>query len=218
MIRSGFAAVISVLAIMSLQADTLKLDYASLYSHTRKLDKETMPALQFAFGFAHKDQSHLCGIKRAFIRTQKQDIPLKVTAEQRFTVPSERALKLAEAVVNVELDEMAQRCDMSVQLETREDYLRADYSLDELKMLQRQYTAFFDQMGGFMSFLMPSVQGLIMHFEQPLKQAVMADGQHPEPGIRDSQLQISRDWLAQQQESNVLNLQDKPRRIVAWVE
>lgn len=217
MSRFSFVIIIISLAAIPLQADTLKLDYASLYSHTRKLDQETMPALQFAFGFAHQKQPRMCRIKHAFIHTPKQDITLQVTSEQRFTVPSERALKLAEAVINVELDDMAEHCDMSVQLETKENYLRANYSLGELNMLQRQYIAFFDQMGGFMSFLMPSVKGLIMHFDQPPEQHAVSEGLQPQPGINGNQLQISRKWLAKQQELN-LTLQEKPRRIVAWVE
>ncbi len=111
-------AVLSGLWAIPAQAGTLKLEYSSLYSHTRKLDPETMPALQFAFGFAHQQQQRLCNIKEAFIHTQKQNIALKVTPENRFTVPSERALKLDKAVVNIELDDMADDCDMSVQLES----------------------------------------------------------------------------------------------------
>lgn len=205
------------LYVMPLQADTLELDYGSLYSHTRKLDPETMPALQFAFGFAHQQQQRLCVIKKVFIHTQKQDIALEVTPENRFTVPSERALKLARAVVNVELDDMADDCDMSVQLETTNEYLKTQYHLEELKVLQRQYAEFFDQMGGFMSFLMPEVKGLIIHFDQQPTGHARTDGDLPVPEIIDQQMRLSNDWLDRQERAG-LHLPAKPRRIVSWVE
>jgi hypothetical protein len=205
------------LYVMPLQADTLELDYGSLYSHTRKLDPETMPALQFAFGFMHQQQQRLCVIKKVFIHTQKQDIALEVTAENRFTVPSERALKLARAVVNVELDDMADDCDMSVQLETTNEYLKTQYYPEELKVLQRQYAEFFDQMGSFMSFLMPEVKGLIIHFEQQPTGQVRTDGDLPVPEIIDQQMRLSNDWLDRQKRAG-LHLPAKPGRIVAWVE
>ena len=205
------------LCAMPIQADTLELDYGSLYSHTRKLDAETMPALQFAFGFAHRQQKRLCNINEAFIHTQKQNIALKVTPENRFTVPSERALKLARAVVNIELDDMADDCDMSVQLETTAEHLKSDYPLHELQSLQRQYMAFFDQMGGFMSFLMPKVRGLNIHFAQQPAQQAKIDGGIALPDISDNQLRLSNQWLEQQHEAE-LQLPAKPMRIVAWVE
>lgn len=211
------AAVLSGLWGAQLQADTLELDYASLYSHTRKLDPETMPALQFAFGFAHRHQQRLCVIKRAFIHTQKQDIALHVTPENRFTVPSERALKLAKAVVNIELADKVDDCDMSVQLETTKEYLKASYLVEELAELHRQYVEFFDQMGGLMSFLMPQVQGLVVHFERQPAGPARINGDLPGPEITDQQMRFSNEWLELQQNAT-LHLPAQPRRIVAWVE
>lgn len=210
------AILISLYAVPA-QTDTLELDYASLYSHTRKLDSETMPALQFAFGFAHQQRQGLCKIERVFIHTPKQDIPLRVKPGQRFTLPSERALKLAKAVVNVELNDNVDDCDMSVQLETTEEYLKTHYNLQELRDLQHQYVAFFDKMGGMLAFLMPAVQGLVIHFEQQPTVAIKTDGQTETPAIIDKQLRLSKQWLSEQ-DRGVLQLPAKPKRIVAWVE
>ncbi|HCA75179.1 MAG TPA: DUF2987 domain-containing protein, partial [Alteromonas sp.] len=60
--------------------------------HINKIGDESTSALQFAFGFLRVGTSDLCPINQATIVTQKQDIPLTVTAENRFLVPKERAL------------------------------------------------------------------------------------------------------------------------------
>ena len=159
----------------TVHAETLSIEYASFYSHVKKLDDEETNALQFAFGFKRVQKDELCPVNQAFIQTQKQTIPLQVTDEYRFTVPSEKALKMAKALVVVELGEKANLCDMSVQLETKPEYLKAEYDAQTLKTLFSQYQAFFDNMGGFMSFLMPSADGLKMHFDQLDSHTVSAD-------------------------------------------
>ncbi|MCC2615715.1 DUF2987 domain-containing protein [Aestuariibacter halophilus] len=146
-------------------ADPLEVEYASFYSHLRKLDNEDLTALQFSFGFKHVGTSTLCHIENALVHTDKQDIPLVVTPEQRFHLPYEKALKLAQATVRIELTEPSNQCDMSVLLETKPEYLKTHYQSEELTLLLDQYRAFFDDMGGFLSFMMPDAVGLKFWFD-----------------------------------------------------
>jgi hypothetical protein len=145
-------------------ADELLVDYKTFYSHVRKLDSEETNALQFAFGFINIRTKDLCEIKSARISTQKQQIPVEVSSENRFTLPSEKALRLADAVVILDLAVASNICDISVQLETKPEYLSNTYTTDKLDFLYKQYTAFFNDVGGFMSFMMPKVDGLTFQF------------------------------------------------------
>ena len=164
----------SLLAFVS-HGETMTMDYGSFYSHVKKLDDEDTSALQFAFGFKRVQHDYLCPIKGAFIQTQKKNIPLNVTAENRFTVPSEKALKMAKAVVVVELGEKSNLCDMSVQLETKPAFLKTQYDAGTLEMLLMQYQHFFDKMGGIMSFLMPSADGLKFHFAEQIDDKISSN-------------------------------------------
>ena len=148
-----------------LRAETLDVEYSSFYSHVKKLDDPDTNALRFAFGFQHIAEKRLCNISSAKIITQKQTLPLTVEKNNRFTVPTDKILKIAKAKVVIELDDQANRCDMSVQLETLPSFLKTQYSHDELLLLFNQYQAFFDKMGGFLSFMMPSAEGLLFHFD-----------------------------------------------------
>lgn len=199
-----FASLISFQSI----SETLTLDYSSFYSHVRKLDDEETPGLRFAFGFKHIHQGRLCEIEKAVIQTQKKDIPLTITPEYRFTVPSEKALKMAKAVVMVELGDKANWCDMSVQLETKPEQLKSVYEAQDTKALLTQYRAFFDKMGGLMSFLMPSVDGLKFHFEDQLN-----------TDLKDSSLAITNGVLVlsetQIENGLELSLPAIPKRITA---
>jgi hypothetical protein len=194
----------------SLMAEPLVVEYSSFYSHVRNLQDEDTDALQFAFGFKKVQSRDLCHINSAFIHTQKQDIDLTVSAEQRFTVPSEKALKQARAEVVLDLQESANKCDMSVQLETKPDWLKTDYSPSELKKLYTQYEAFFDDMGSFLAFLMPTVEGMTVHFADHHLNRVIDD----ELKIIEGKLHLSQGWI----ESNQgLTLPAKPLRITAIV-
>ncbi|MEM5497437.1 DUF2987 domain-containing protein [Paraglaciecola mesophila] len=187
---------------------TLNVEYSSFYSHVRKLDDKDTSALQFAFGFKHVQSKALCHITQAYIHTQKQDIPLTVTNEQRFTVPSEKALNMAKAQVALTLSEPANQCDMSVQLETKPEWLKKQYTADELAILFTQYQTFFDDMGSFLSFLMPSVDGLVVHFSDLSLNKTLAGG----AVIHNGSLHLSKDWLS---EKHGLELPVLPSRITA---
>ena len=149
----------------SVAAETIDVEYSRFYSHVKKLDNEDTQALQFAFGFVRVGEGRLCEVNGASIVTDKKTMPLEVSGEGRFTVPTEKALKLANALVRIDLNERANVCDMSVQLETKPEYLKQYYTKDDLTFLYGQYEAFFNEMGSFLSFMMPSVKGLMIQFD-----------------------------------------------------
>ena len=162
--KSLVSFVLAVGLVFPACAETIDVEYSRFYSHVKKLDNEDTQALQFAFGFLRVGEGRLCDINQADIVTDKQTMTLDVSKEGRFTVPTERALKLANAYVRIDLKEAANLCDMSVQLETQPSYLKPHYTVEELNFLYAQYEAFFNEMGSFLSFLMPSVTGLMIQF------------------------------------------------------
>ena len=203
-----------VMIIMSLVWSTcavseeLQVDYKTFYSHVRKLDSEDTNALQFAFGFVNIHTKALCEISSARISTQKQQIPIHVTAENRFTLPSEKALRLADALVILELTQAANICDISVQLETKPEYLKRSYDAQELKLLLSQYQTFFDDIGGFMSFLMPKVNGITIQFSADDLSGTTDTGLD----IKNGRLFLSASDVA---DINTLVLPQMPLRITA---
>jgi hypothetical protein len=192
-------------------AETLEVQYSSFYSHVKKLDDPKTNALRFAFGFQHIAEKRLCHISSAQIVTQKQTLILTVENNHRFTVPTDKILKMARAKVVIELDDQANRCDMSVQLETLPSYLKTKYSHADLLVLFEQYQAFFNEMGGFLSFMMPSAEGLLFHFDKDVR---LPEYLHP---LMDNNgvLVLSETWLMQQKSVDLLN---KPLRITAIIE
>lgn len=201
---------IGILIILpkQLKAEEIEVSYKTFHSHVRKIDNEDTQALQFAFGFIHVTSGRLCQINAARISTQKQQIPLKVSKENRFTVPSERALRMADAVIIVDVEEASNQCDISVQLETKPDYLKRYYSFEELVFLYEQYEAFFSEMGSFMSFMMPSVNGLVIQFEDQSLTTTMANGYQ----ITQGSLTLDKDFF---ERKKPLNLPEIPLRITA---
>lgn len=190
-------------------AETLEVEYKRFYSHTKKLNNEDTQDLQFAFGFINvRKPGVLCTVHSAEVVTQKVTLPLNVSPEYRFTVPTEKALKLAEAKIRIDLAENANQCDMSVQLETTKALLKTTYNTSELNNIYQQYSAFFNAMGSFMSFMMPSVEGINFQFSDPNLDIVINNDLRIEQGM----LRIKKPQLAQLKQ---LNLPVKPLRITA---
>ena len=200
--------ILSAVLTAPVQAEQIEVEYKRFYSHINKIGDEDTAALQFAFGFIRVGQDRLCNINSAHIVTQKQTIDLDVSEEQRFLVPKERALKLADANILIDLEEAANVCDMSVQIETKAEYIKTDYTVEELAYITRQYEAFFNEMGGFLSFMMPSVNGLIFRFADTTLDAVIPGTS----GINNGMLMLDKDWL---DEGNALSLPEAPLRITA---
>ncbi|MCY7293875.1 DUF2987 domain-containing protein [Alteromonas sp. a30] len=110
------------------QAETasnlLNLEYKTFYSHLRKIDIEDTPGLQFAFGFVNTESKVPCVMKNVTIHTPKIDIPVALDALNRFSLPKERALKLADAEVNVQFQNAGfEACQLSVLLEANPRWL-----------------------------------------------------------------------------------------------
>ena len=211
MIRAAlFLASSFVIGFSSTQvvAETIDVEYSRFYSHVKKLDNEDTQALQFAFGFVRVGEGRLCGVNAASIVTDKKTMELEVSDEGRFTVPTERALKLANALVKIDLVERANVCDMSVQLETKPEYLKQYYKKEELTFLYEQYEAFFNEMGSFLSFMMPSVKGLMIQFDDKNLDFITPQGVQINNGV----LQIEQDWI---DDAKGLTLPHAPLRITA---
>jgi hypothetical protein len=192
-------------------AETLEVEYASFYGHVKKLDDPDTNALRFAFGFWHIDKQRLCHIESAKIVTQKQQIPLVIENNARFTVPLDKILKMARATVNIELTDQANQCDISVQLETLPVFLKTQYTNSDLMMLFKQYQSFFNDIGGLFSFLMPSVEGLSIKIDKTVE---VTEGLKPLLNAQGS-LQLSQQWI---EEGNTLTLSQQPLRITAIIE
>lgn len=200
-----------ILLNTQLNAETLKVEYTSFYSHVKKLDDTNINALRFAFGFKHISEPRLCNVKSAQIVTQKQNLSLTVEDNFRFTVPTNKILKMAKALVVIELDDQANQCDMSVQLETLPRFLKTQYSQTELLELFNQYQAFFEKMGGFLSFMMPVANGLQFHFNDNQVLPTNLQDLTERKGV----IGLSQDWLLQHQS---LKLPTSPLRITAMIE
>ncbi|RDV24138.1 DUF2987 domain-containing protein [Alteromonas aestuariivivens] len=206
--KKRFIAIVGLLAGCPVQAETIDIEYSRFYSHVKKLEGEDVNALQFAFGFLRVGEGRLCGINQAQIVTDKQTLPIDITEEQRFTVPSDKVLKMADAAVRIDLAEAANVCDMSVQLETRPEYLKTEYSASELAFLYQQYQAFFNEMGSFLTFMMPRVNGLMVHFADPNLDVKLNNA----PAVNKGTLLLDKNWL---ELGKPLELPQAPLRITA---
>jgi hypothetical protein len=202
---------VGLFGIFSVSAERLDVDYASFYSHVKKLDKEDTNKLRFAFGFMHIQRKQLCQLNSVSVVTQKQTMPLGIENGTRFTVPVDKVLKMAKAVVAIDIDDNANQCDMSVQLETLPTYLQAQYSAADLSSILTQYQAFFSNMGSFLSFMMPSAEGLVLHFDQPVSASI-------DTGLIDNKantLTLDEEWF--ESSATSLTLSHAPIRITALV-
>ncbi|GAC29302.1 DUF2987 domain-containing protein [Brumicola pallidula] len=200
-----------VLALLLTQpaiADEVEVKYKTFYGHVSKLDNEDTQALQFAFGFQHVGSGELCTINKARISTQKVQIPLTVTPENRFTIQSEKALSLANAFVVIDFKEPSNQCDISVQLETKSEYLKTEYTFQEMQFIYQQYEAFFNEMGSFLSFMMPTVNGLMLQFSDKSLRETTKTGEM----INQGTLMLNNEWF---ERNKGLKLQTMPLRITA---
>lgn len=150
-----------------LWAGELHLEYADFYSHLRKLNGEELQSLQFAFGFIHVQSKDLCQLSSVLIDTDKKDIDVSVQSNRRFVLPNEKALKMAKARLLVKLEEPQNQCDLSVLLEVKPELFAEPINSSQLLSYFHAFEAFFDKMGGFLSFMMPSPSGLQITFQDP---------------------------------------------------
>jgi len=206
--KTVLSVILAMILTQAALADEVEVRYKTFYNHVKKLDNEDTQALQFAFGFKHVGTGELCTIHKARISTQKVQLPLVVTAENRFTIQSEKALSLADAFVVIDFKEPSNQCDISVQLETKPEYLKAEYTFEEMQFIYEQYEAFFNEMGSFLSFMMPKVKGLMIQFDDKNLREASKTGEMINAGT----LMLNDEWF---ERKKGLKLQTIPLRITA---
>lgn len=193
---------------------TTEIEYKVFYSHLRKLNLEEHSALQFAFGFQHHNSNELCKLTNVLIHTPKIDIPVDISTLNRFSLPKERALKLAEAKIQITfLSEDPNDCDMSVLLQIKPEILGESITASNLRLANTQFKAFFET--GLLSLLMPETKGIKLHLKRnasvedtPLK---LGKGAH----IKDDLLYLESTWIEHNQQA-IPNLGIS--HITAWIE
>ena len=108
----------------------------------------------------------------------------------------------------IDFKEPSNQCDISVQLETKPEFLKAEYTFEEMQFIYEQYEAFFNEMGSFLSFMMPTVKGLMLQFsDQDLREATKT-GEMVNAGT----LMLDDEWF---ERKKGLKLQTIPLRITA---
>lgn len=191
-------------------AEMVTVEYSRFYSHLKKLDDESLNKLAFAFGFQNVRTKELCQITSVEVQTPKKQFFVDIEGN-RFQLPTEKALKLAKAQVAINLQQQANQCDMSVQLAALLEKNKVHLEAEEMKELNQQFKAFFDEMGGFLSFLMPGTQGLVLKL-QNADSSLSQQGLNVEGDI----VQLSNDWISQNKLP--LTVGSEIKLITAWVE
>ena len=97
---------------------------------------------------------------------------------------------------------------MSVQLETKPEYLKTRYTQEELEFIYSQYEAFFNEMGSFLAFMMPMVKGLMIQFKDENLDHTTPQGVTINNGV----LHLEQEWIS---EARGLSLPQAPLRITA---
>ncbi len=144
---------------------TIEMEYHDFYRHIQNLRHQDTNGLTYSFGFMHINTQQLCQINEAELILKNQTIDLTIDSENRFEMPSTDDPDLANGKVSLDIKEPPAECEMSVRLETKAEYLKTKYSKEELINIKRQYISFFNEMGSFMSFGVPSVNGLMITFD-----------------------------------------------------
>lgn len=198
------------------QTQITEIEYNVFYSHLRKLDPEEFDALQFAFGFKKHNSDEMCQLKKVLIHTPKKDMNVRITTQNRFTLPKEKALKLAEATVKLDFAYAPSKCDMSVLLQANPEWLGEEITSEKLRYLNSQFKAFFESMGGgLFSFLMPETKGIKLHLNSDYAGQQLLLGKKEGITHQAKLLLVADHWIEANQQS--LPIADISH-ITAWVE
>lgn len=197
-------------------AEALNVEYSAFYAHLRKIDDKQLDKLEFAFGFKHVGATQLCQINSALIHTQKVDLPITIRADRRFVLPTEKALKLADAQVQLDLVEPANQCDMSVQIQVKPELIQSNLSIIALSAIMEQFDQFFDNMGSFLSFLMPSPEGILLQFKSDQVPQISVNNKlSTDLTVNQHQLILTRNWLSTHQ--GTMQFTPAPSKISVYV-
>ncbi|WP_394173282.1 DUF2987 domain-containing protein [Thalassotalea litorea] len=160
MIRKLITVLFLTLAMTSLKAQALDLEYKGFYQRLEIIEDNELDKITMGFYLVDAYDRQRCEIQSALLFGPGiTDRAIETGNDGRLMVPFDKKLYDGFAILRVNLQDPGQNCTLQMQIQVK-DASKTAFSFAELSAYREQMQTLMDEFGGFLWFMMPDVQGL----------------------------------------------------------
>ncbi|WP_163390994.1 DUF2987 domain-containing protein [Enterovibrio norvegicus] len=175
MIKGLTAALMAAVISMPAAAAQVEFTYSKIYSQLKHNAGESHPDVKIGYFMVSPTTGKTCKITKAWMAKKKNYEEFVIPASQELPLPLDSNLRKVNPDVFIQTagDDV---CDISFQVLAKKDF-ETEISTDSVAVLVPQMSAMMQDLGGmFASWFMPDVEGVMVHFEQPVSSLSTSEG------------------------------------------
>ncbi|PKF50445.1 DUF2987 domain-containing protein [Enterovibrio nigricans] len=175
MIKGLTAALIAAVISVPATAAQVELRYSKLYSQLKHNYGENHPDVKVGYFLISPETGKVCEITKAWMIKKQHSEFFVIPPSQELPLPIDNHLRQVNPDVFIETMGDAV-CDVSFQVLAKESF-NEEMSAEEIQNLVPQMTAMMKDLGGmFASWFMPEVEGVMVHFAEPVSSLSTSEG------------------------------------------
>jgi hypothetical protein len=152
------AAVTSTASFAMQKENALILNYDGFFDRMEEFDEPEFLGVKLAFYFKSKQTGKACAIESAQLKTQDRKKPVYYLDTGEVLLPFDEQLDMDKAkLIIVKKDD--EECGLDMRIENSQ-LLTQHISVSQVVDLTEKFSSALTELGGMMSFLMPSVTGI----------------------------------------------------------
>lgn len=150
---------------LSFNANALFLEYKGFYQRLAKLEENELKHIDIAFYLVTEPAREPCNIKSAELEAKEYKLPISFSEKTQLDIPFDEKYYKDKAILFVEEGQPYQQCTLQMQIQVKSN--ANAFTFKELATFTSEMGTLMDDFGGFLWFIMPSVDGLTFRFNKP---------------------------------------------------
>lgn len=198
--------------VQDVAAQNIDMRYSVLYGKLKQNVKEGHDDVKIAFFLLDQRDGRVCKIQKGWMQKDEHYEDLTIPESNELAVPVDTNLRQANPDVTFVIDDGI-TCDVSMQVIAKSHY-GEQINQSDIQSLVPQMDQILSELGGmFSSWFMPAVEGVVVHFEHPLTEAIaLANGTKAQ--IQGNRLILK---LADLQTGEQIQLPHTAVKVTPWI-
>ncbi|KXF80580.1 DUF2987 domain-containing protein [Enterovibrio coralii] len=211
MIKGLTAAIMAAVISVPVAAAQVELRYSSLFSQLKHNHGENHPDVKIGYFLVSPETGKVCEITKAWMVKKEHYEAFSIPPSQELPLPIDKHLRQVNPDVFIETagDET---CNVSYQVMAKESF-NDEISANDIQKLVPQMTEMMQDLGGmFASWFMPEVEGVMVHFAEPVSALSTSSGR--EIAVKGNVAVIKLDEL---KDGEKVAFAQSPLKVTPWI-
>ncbi|WP_371185343.1 DUF2987 domain-containing protein [Thalassotalea maritima] len=205
------------LGLFASSVQAVDLEYKGFYQRLTLIEENNLDKITIGFYLVDSYTRERCPLTGAkMLKRDGSKDPIDIAADGQLMVPLSQQYYDEFALLRVEQSDDRQNCILQMQMQAR-DKQQTEFSYQQLATITWQLQELVDEFGGFLSFMMPDVQGLHIQLQNQQDVAYIASDLKQQLSCEQDKCQLLMKQN-DEREQTAIRFAKPPVVISPWIE